>query len=398
VTAEAPHPHDALLPLVYGELSDAEARSVQRHVDGCPACAETVAGYRAVRSAAAALPREMEGASGLASLLHYGEQAAARARRRRGWRWLWPVAAGMAAIWVAVVAVRPAERSVPEVASPATPPSIGRQVADEGMRELAKRKAAGEERDAELAEAPRVARNEVGAAVGTVTGPRSQAGAAPKAPAKPGLPEAKTERREMAPSARQADDALARADVARARSSEAAADKALAAPPASAVAPLGVPSAPSAAQKRAAAPVPASAPQRTAAAESGQATSGGVAAPAELNAAASSSGTARGAASAADATAKTNVPVAGKASLVALDAGAAGQRSSDGVRRAALYVRLRDAGGAELLAVLGELCGVEVRLEHRTEALQACGRVVREYPGTPEAAAAQRQLDILNAR
>jgi len=76
----ASHPSDALLGLVYGELDKDEAQRVQAHLEGCPACAATVADYRAVRRAAAVLPRELSSPNGLESLLHYGAQAAARVR------------------------------------------------------------------------------------------------------------------------------------------------------------------------------------------------------------------------------------------------------------------------------------------------------------------------------
>jgi len=94
---DAGHPRDALLDLVYGELPADQARGVQRHVDGCAECAATVAGYRAVRSAAAGLRVDAPGA-GLDSLLHDAGQAARRARRRRVLRWAGPVAAGAAAV------------------------------------------------------------------------------------------------------------------------------------------------------------------------------------------------------------------------------------------------------------------------------------------------------------
>jgi len=76
------HPTDALLSLVYGELPLAEARAVQAHVESCPECASTVAGYRAVQTAAAVLPRALEPTTGLEALLQAGA-AATRGRRRR---------------------------------------------------------------------------------------------------------------------------------------------------------------------------------------------------------------------------------------------------------------------------------------------------------------------------
>lgn len=76
------HPTDTLLSLVYGELPLAEARAVQAHVESCPECSATVAGYRAVQKAAAVLPRALEPTRGLEALLQAGAEATRGHRRR----------------------------------------------------------------------------------------------------------------------------------------------------------------------------------------------------------------------------------------------------------------------------------------------------------------------------
>jgi hypothetical protein len=109
VNAPASHPADALLSFVYGELPAEEARSVQAHLDGCAECAATLAGYRAVREAARALPRELPAAARVEPLLQAAQAAAARARRRRRAVWTGCFAAGAAAAALALFALRPTQ-------------------------------------------------------------------------------------------------------------------------------------------------------------------------------------------------------------------------------------------------------------------------------------------------
>jgi len=79
------HPDDdRLLELAYGEAPTAEARVLRQHVDGCPRCKKVLEGIAEVRSAFRTVPTEPAPERGLESLLAYGEQAAARARSRRG--------------------------------------------------------------------------------------------------------------------------------------------------------------------------------------------------------------------------------------------------------------------------------------------------------------------------
>ena len=79
------HPEDdRLLELAYGEIPASEARALRQHVDGCARCREVLQGIAEVRSAFRSVPTEPAPERGLESLLAYGEQAAARARSRRG--------------------------------------------------------------------------------------------------------------------------------------------------------------------------------------------------------------------------------------------------------------------------------------------------------------------------
>ncbi|HZW89107.1 MAG TPA: zf-HC2 domain-containing protein, partial [Myxococcaceae bacterium] len=79
------HPDDdRLLELAYGEAPASEARVLRQHVDGCARCRKVLEGIAEVRSAFRSVPAEPAPERGLESLLAYGEQAAARARSRRG--------------------------------------------------------------------------------------------------------------------------------------------------------------------------------------------------------------------------------------------------------------------------------------------------------------------------
>ncbi|RPH72911.1 MAG: hypothetical protein EHM78_01275 [Myxococcaceae bacterium] len=79
------HPEDdRLLELAYGEVPASEARALRQHVDGCARCRKVLDGISEVRTAFRSIPEEPAPEKGLESLLAYGEQAAARARSRRG--------------------------------------------------------------------------------------------------------------------------------------------------------------------------------------------------------------------------------------------------------------------------------------------------------------------------
>ncbi len=119
MNAPASHPADALLSLAYGELPAEEARSVQAHLDGCAECAATLSGYRAVREAVRALPRELPAAARVEPLLLAAQAATDKARRRRRTQWTGSLLAGAAAAALALFALRPsrAPESTAAVAS-----------------------------------------------------------------------------------------------------------------------------------------------------------------------------------------------------------------------------------------------------------------------------------------
>jgi Putative zinc-finger len=340
MSADAKHPTDALLSLVYGELEEAEAARVEAHVKGCAECALRLDEYRAVRKAAAALPREMASDKGLASLLHYGAQAAARTRKRRSTRLTASLLAGLVAaalVWV-VWPQRPKESTW--ASAPEGPAAVG-PLAQNDVPAVAKPEPQGlPEASATLRKAP------------SLTPPRPSAA---KAAARPTETD-KAKRKEEA-TASEASDALASRDAAP-----------------GAVARL---QAPPAANQRAAL---AGARGTSGAGVSGANVSASRNAPA-------SSPSAPSAAAAPSSVALKAAP---------LDAGP--QAQLDAERRRTLLQQLEGASGPTALPLLSELCALDAKLLYRDEARATCARVVQGYPGTQEAAAAQRVLDTLNAR
>ena len=96
--SEAIHPGDQLLDFAYGELPPAASTRVESHLATCAQCSEELASIRSVRTAMAPLSsEETPPEAGLASLLAYAEQAAARTRSGPGKapagfrRWLAPL-------------------------------------------------------------------------------------------------------------------------------------------------------------------------------------------------------------------------------------------------------------------------------------------------------------------
>ncbi len=323
MTAPGPHPSDALLDYVYGELSPEEARRVQAHLDRCPECASHVAGYRAVRGAARALPRELP-AGGAEALLLAARQTAERTRRRRlAFRAGTLVTAALAAALV-LISLRPAV--VPEA-----PSAVASAPAPAALPQGAL--AANE------------AQPSAGAAPGNValaSAPSAASAKKAKAMAPPPPPVAT---REASP----------RAEVAATESLKAT----------------------SGADARAAAqPTLYGAP-------AARASAGGAPAPQTVTVS-GLRGTAEADAQAAAAPAAQAAPV---------DASA--QRTRDEARRQTLLLRLKDVSGAQALPLLSELCAIEARLQHLPEAQAACSRVVHGFPGTPEAASAQAELQRL---
>ena len=337
MSATSPHPTDALLSLVYGELPGAEAARVQAHVDGCAACAATVDAYRAVRRAASALPREIPSDKNLDSLLHYGAQAAARARRRRAVRWMGSLLGAAVAAGLVLFLAFP--RSPPEatVASTPAPPAVG-PLAQNDVRPVAK---------AEPQEAPEAAASLRRVPAVSPARPSAAKAAAAKAKATD-----EAGRMDEQATASEAKDALASRETA-----GGAVRPVLAAP---------------AASKRAAAVAEAR----------GVAAAG---APAQRTAPAAFAN----APSAAD---NSGASAALKPSF--LDAGTA-EQLPDERRRRTLLQQLAGARDAQALPILSELCALEARLGHRAEAEKTCRQVAQGYPGTPEASAAMRVLEAL---
>ena len=119
------HPDDdRLLELAYGEAPASEARALRQHVDGCARCREVMEGIAEVRSAFRSVPPEPAPERGLESLLAYGEQAAARARSRRGGlRILALLSAATAFALVWLVLPTPQRRDSAAARAPATKPT-----------------------------------------------------------------------------------------------------------------------------------------------------------------------------------------------------------------------------------------------------------------------------------
>ncbi|MGZ6027832.1 MAG: zf-HC2 domain-containing protein [Myxococcaceae bacterium] len=119
------HPDDdRLLELAYGEVPAAEARALRTHVDGCPRCRTVLDGIAEVRTAFRSIPSEPAPDRGLDSLLAYGEQAAARARSRRGGLRILGVLSAVAALALVWLVLPPSNRQIAGVApAPAARPS-----------------------------------------------------------------------------------------------------------------------------------------------------------------------------------------------------------------------------------------------------------------------------------
>jgi hypothetical protein len=119
------HPDDdRLLELAYGEAPASEARVLRQHVDGCARCRKVLEGIAEVRSVFRSVPAEPAPERGLESLLAYGEQAAARARSRRGGlRILALLSAATAFALVWLVLPSPQRQSDGLVRAPATRPT-----------------------------------------------------------------------------------------------------------------------------------------------------------------------------------------------------------------------------------------------------------------------------------
>jgi Putative zinc-finger len=334
------HPTDALLSLVYGELAKPEADAVQAHVDGCPECAATVAGYRAVQRAAAALPRALKPTVGPEALLRAATEAAAQRRRRRAAlrASTFLTGAGTAAFLLLVLFLHKTPgRDVPAYSAPSA-------VGPLAQADVPRAKTEGAELDEKQAPERRApVRLAAASAAPRPAAPRGQAAAASSLVAEKQHPTDVP-----APSAPGQAGAGVGAEEARP-----APQKALGAAMAK--------RAESLAQGPATAPRQAMASDRAAENTQGQ-----------LAAA-----------------------LAGRDARPAADEETPAARQRDEARRAVLLSRLASASLVEALPLLSELCTLEVRLALRADGLRTCTRVVEEYPGTAEADAARLQLQRL---
>lgn len=124
------HPgDDRLLELAYGEVPASEARAVRQHVDGCARCRGVLEGIAEVRTAFRSVPAAPAPERGLESLLAYGEQAAARARSRRGGLrllGLLSAAAALAVVWLVLPAPRQQAESIARAPARSSPERLAR--------------------------------------------------------------------------------------------------------------------------------------------------------------------------------------------------------------------------------------------------------------------------------
>jgi hypothetical protein len=336
MSPEGPHPTDALLSLVYGELSEAEAARVRAHVDGCPACAESVRGFRAVRKAAAALPREIPSDKGLESLLHYGAQAATRAKGKRNTRLTASLLATVVAAALVLVLASERRPSQTLATAPTAAPAVG-PLAQADVPQVATPKPQGLPEDvATLRRVPAAA------------------------PARPSAAKS------VAAKPLEADKGRAKAEEAKASG----ASDALAANDASAGAVARL--------------------QPSASASQGVALGQG----ARGVGAAGLSASRTAAAPAPSAFAVASAPASQSLKKASLDAGLVATAVDEERRRTVLQA-LVGASAESALPLLSELCALDSKLSHRDEAEMACRRVLTQYPGTQEALSAQRVLDAL---
>jgi hypothetical protein len=107
----ANHCEEKLLEFAYGELSPAEANSVEVHLSSCAHCSGALQSIRQVRKVMSQLPLGEPSSAGMDSLLSYAQQAARRGQsgssRSIGWKkWLVPTTGLAAAAVVAVVSTQ----------------------------------------------------------------------------------------------------------------------------------------------------------------------------------------------------------------------------------------------------------------------------------------------------
>lgn len=447
---------DRLLDFAYGELPTAEARAMEAHLQGCTRCTEALDGIRGVRATMSQLAGEPAPDAGLESLLAYAQQAARHAAegpapvRSRWRRWLMP-AVGLAAVSffgiislevsknldlspdLAGVAPEPVMAQKAEVAAPApataAPPA---QLPEQKLEEsLSDRSAASEKQAPELKKDKASKRgvradwSNAGSAGGfpelrSKYKSRDDEGASSvgEVQAIPPTPAARAEMQQQVPAG-----AAYQAPVQEMAPPPPPVESA----PTDNVAQAGLAAdADAYEERRAEAPAPKPvAPQRSALRIGGSASSsrGAGAAPSMESAATGSFGTAPSAPpsplnTAQAAPAATSRPTSAEAEDEAFDAPqpakkaarkeqAAGPSASQLSQRANEAYRTGDraleasllrqalasgASGRERLGLLIRLCDAEFALGRRDTAIEACGLVLSEDPGSGAAQVARKRL------
>ncbi|HUM12378.1 MAG TPA: hypothetical protein VLT82_15630 [Myxococcaceae bacterium] len=403
------HPDDdRLLELAYGEAPASLAPALRQHVDGCARCRTVLDGIAEVRSAFRSVPTEPAPRRGLDSLLAYAEQAAARARSRRGGLRILGIlsaAAALAVVWLVLPPqqTRPAE-SVARAPASGAPDVLARadvpQAPAQGSRA---RDEADREKALKAPAAPQPVREEQPA-------PARRAATEPEAKQK-GLAklDAPADRRPSAsPPELRADDAAK--DRAAARSNVSgllggagvSIDRtaAQAGPSSGAGAGMVAGGDAFAAKKgTASSRAPAPAVGAPASAEDVRAQDAAAVAAAPLNEALAKSERGRASATAEPASPTgalppsssgkkdgAAAPAAPASKVVPMQSMRVGSGSPEKqARLAEIRRQLETAKGDPRKALLMERCEIEASLELRPDVVLSCSNVGREFPGTPEA-------------
>ena len=386
------HPEDdRLLELAYGELPASEARALRQHVDGCARCRGVLDGIAQVRTAFRSAPTEPAPERGLESLLAYGEQAAARARSRRGGLrilGLLSAAAALAVAWLVLPAPQKQAESVARVTAPSArdtlaqaelprAPVQGDRARDEekGAAAPAATKPAAPPAEPLLAKKERGVVEEQAAPGRRASETRVEAEAKRKDVAKLDAPAERLAAAE-APAPRHADATPAARSEARSNASGlagAVGSSAVAGAGAGAAAsPKGTAS--DAAKVAAASDAVASA-ERTPSVPSSEASLPGKPLPKASPVASGGKG----------APPVTPSPPAALLSIPMQSARVGMGTPQQEARHAEILRKLETARGDERKALLMEQCELEASLQRGPDAVLSCSKVTREFPGTPEA-------------
>jgi len=118
---QAAHSHeDKLLDFAYGELPEAEARTVEAHLAGCARCAGSLESIRGVRKTMSMLETDEAPDVGLESLMAYAQQTARRVQagppsRSSPWRkWMFGMAAAASLVVVGIVGTEVSKEVSPQ--------------------------------------------------------------------------------------------------------------------------------------------------------------------------------------------------------------------------------------------------------------------------------------------